>query len=132
MGEIVKFIVFVVAVIFATSAYAADSIKPTGLNWAKFSGTISIEEGQYILADKDGYAFRIAKKYVRISDTAILVKSGVPATVLGRSNGDKHILSDCKRQDDCPSKCCACIGLVRVCCGSGGTRGICLGAWGCP
>jgi hypothetical protein len=38
----------------------------------------------------------------------------------------------CTRQEDCPSRCAACIGLVRVCCGSGGTRGICFGVWSCP
>jgi hypothetical protein len=87
--------------------------------------------------DQDG-AIEMAPGDVRISSSAILVRNNAPAKVLRsphppeKPGSTPRANASCEPQDDCPAKCCACIGLVRVCCSGGGTRGVCVGAWGCP
>lgn len=110
--------------------------------WIEFKGKAQKQGSKYFLsAGKGGGAFDIDQQNVRISGGKVQVRTGVPARIVSaptkRSLATKAAVaetaaSDCVRQDDCPSKCCACIGLVRVCCGEGGTRGVCLGVWGCP
>jgi hypothetical protein len=112
--------------------------------WLRFQGTAEDKGATYILrASQGGGAFEVSKKYVKRKGKSIYVRNGVEANILTTpapstpttdtaQPQNPKAASDCHHQDDCPSKCCACIGLVRVCCGSGGTRGVCLGGWGCP
>jgi hypothetical protein len=117
--------------------------SPNSKKWIRFKGTAQ-ENGQtYLLRalTKSGGVIEMAKEHVKVKGKTVMVENNVDAKVVeapkplvmntARANSSVSA-SDCHRQDDCPSKCCACIGLVRVCCGEGGTRGVCLGAWGCP
>jgi len=112
-------------------------ITKPGPTWIAFKGN-AIDKGQhYLLKGVSGGSFEIAKENVRITGRAVRVRVGADAKIVEQPKkiqvkNRAALLSDCHEQDDCPSKCCACIGLVRVCCGEGGTRGVCLGAWGCP
>jgi hypothetical protein len=102
-------------------------------DWLTFRGTAEDKGQTYLLkADKAGGAIEIAKEYVKISGKSIKVKNGEDAKIISPPAMADKKAAGCVTQEDCPSKCCACIGLVRVCCGEGGTRGFCLGAWGCP
>lgn len=119
----------------------------TELDWLPFHGEAEKTGSRMTLrASLGGGVLEMAAEDVRVNDGRVEVRNRAAAAVTeqpgfieARSfleslepHVRRQLLSDCHRQDDCPSKCCACIGLVRVCCGEGGTRGICLGAWGCP
>ena len=103
--------------------------------WIRFHGEAIEKEQVYLLIATNGSgAFEIGKDNVRFEDGRIEVRVGVDATVIDPANGVARArrVGNCNQQDDCPSKCASCIGFVRVCCGGGGTRGVCLGFYGCP
>jgi hypothetical protein len=135
------------------------AVKSDGkVEWAVFSGKAVKKDGKVVLSDKAGGSIEMAAPDVEIGKDSTRVRIGVPAKILAHPKAanpvekalqskatgltelaaecdctsPKPCCAQCIRQDDCPSKCCACIGLVRVCCGDGGTRGICLGVWSCP
>ena len=110
-------------------------------DWIRFHGSSEINGDKITLrANVGGGAFEMRVSDVWISGEIVCVRNNAPATVTEHPSINTRVgisLDDvgsdgCTRQDDCPSGCCSCIGAVRVCCGSGGTRGFCLGVWGCP
>jgi hypothetical protein len=120
------------ATLSATSADDQAAKKPadTAPEWLVFKGTAKLSPKEAVLTASNGASFEMARADVRTSGDKVEVRNNAPAKVhppKGPSAKD-----GCHDQDDCPSKCCACIGAVRVCCGEGGTRGLCFGAWGCP
>jgi hypothetical protein len=135
---LVTMLVFLLCTFASRTALSQDSqdSEHGPAKWLTFKGDAFQNGDQYVLRDSTGRQFKIAKKYVRTERGKIFVENEVPADVQESrrpsSLGGSVRVQHCARQDDCPSKCCACIGLVRVCCGSGGTRGVCIGVWGCP
>lgn len=113
------------------------STKPADVaDWIPFKGSAATNGDQVQLTADNGDAFEMDAKDVKVSGTDIQVKANADAHTVKHAGGGTRpanaIGGDCHKQDDCPSHCASCIGLVRVCCGGGGTRGFCLGAYGCP
>lgn len=135
-----KLFVFTFSILFMmfSSIQVASSAEreTTNAEWAPFNGTTEEKGSTVVLkATVGGGAFEVAKDNVRIQDNKVEVRIGIDAKIIDQPKSDISLNSmtqSCARQEDCPSKCCACIGLIRVCCGSGGTRGVCLGFWSCP
>ena len=108
--------------------------------WLPFSGNATAEGDDVILQGAGGGAFRMRASDVVVGEGVVLVRNQSNASILehpkvralSKIEIESAAPGGCVRQDDCPEGCCACIGLVRVCCGHGGTRGVCLGVWGCP
>ena len=110
-------------------------------DWIRAHGTAEPDGDHFIIrAHVGGGAFRMHKNDVWQGEGVVCVRNRADATVVEKPNvrlslgvdSSKIRADGCHEQDDCPSKCCSCIGAVRICCGSGGTRGFCLGVWGCP
>ena len=112
--------------------------------WVTFNGIAEPGEKTFLLKAADGGgSFEVSRENVRLRDNTVEVRVGIKAKIVEQPQSTPEKVSlpgtdnfepsqPCHIQDDCESKCCACIGLVRICCGSGGTRGICLGIWSCP
>jgi len=109
---------------------ATDGSAKSRLEWVEFAGRATTAGARVTLSGGSGGEVEMDSKDVRTEGGRVLVRNNSPATIKAPPGGGQK--SACAKQDDCPSKCCACIGLVRVCCGEGGTRGVCFGVWGCP
>jgi hypothetical protein len=121
---------------------SSNAQSPT---WVTFHGTAKTEGSSYILNSSSaaGGAILISKLYVKLYEMHgqhIRVKVGAPAKILTEPTVSEPAsaqkvaanVAACHEQADCPTKCCACIGAIRVCCGSGEIRGLCVGDWRCP
>jgi hypothetical protein len=110
--------------------------------WVTFQGTATTQGSSYILnaSSEGGGSISISKKDVKVYGHHIRVRVGVPSKIVAEPKISESAAADkltgnvatCHEQADCSTKCCACIGAIRICCGSGETRGSCLGEWGCP
>src|ERR1035441_2872264 len=98
-------------------------------DWLHFKGTAEDEGETYLLRAQDGHgAIRMPKEHVAIHEGIVSVRNNSPASIVERPKrrvlvgvlASEVSTQGCVRQDDCPTKCCACIGLVRVCCNTGG------------
>ncbi len=110
-------------------------------SFLKFDGTFKLQKDKYILKGSKGGELQMDTINVKIENNIAYVKDNSPCKIISEpikittdknKNNLNKTKSDCARQEDCPSGCCMCIGAVRICCGDGGTRGFCLGVWGCP
>ena len=107
--------------------------------WLPFAGTIEDSGNIFLMKAGEGEgSFEMAHEDVVVIEGKVFVRDDRLANVVEKPEkrlligvAEAEIQGDCVVQADCPSGCCQCIGLVRICCG-GGTRGICFGAWGCP
>jgi hypothetical protein len=125
------------------------------IEWAPFNGSATAQGPVYVLKGTNGGKIAMDRKHVRLVKGRPEVKIGANALLLDAPQGMNpassvqtiaqnapagHLpansavttLGICHKQDDCSSGCASCIGLVRVCCGGGGTRGVCFGVYGCP
>lgn len=98
--------------------------------WLPFNGTAEIQDdAYYILRGHLGGAIRVAKNDVVVEGDAVAVRDNVSAEIV-----EQPLIKTEKMGLDCPT-CptgnCACIGCIKICCGSGGTRGMCIGVVGC-
>jgi hypothetical protein len=106
--------------------------------WLPFEGKATLKGEMYTIVTKNGYTLEAPKAEVQVSGGFIGLKNNGAAKLVSSPKAiekDAKAMS-CVIQNDCPSKCCACIPTfiicVRVCCGSGGTRGVSAGLWSCP
>ena len=124
--------------------------KDTNPVWVRMDVTVEDKGANYILTSRnpDGGAIETLKANVEIAGQVVklrvrdntdvkVVKTPVVNKTAGKASAPKAA-GDCVKQEDCPTQCGACVptgfqgNCVRVCCGTGGARGIGLGVWGCP
>lgn len=135
-----------ILITYTPHVFADDKVQ----EWVPFDGKATLQGPVYVLKGATGGTIAMDKKHVRISGGKPQIKVGENALIIDSPKASATMapetvasvrtstdaapatLGMCQRQEDCPSGCASCIGLIRVCCGSGGTRGICLGVYGCP
>jgi hypothetical protein len=124
--------------------------KGTNPEWVQMDVTLADKGATYLLTAKnpDGGAIETSKANVEITGKVIklrvrgntdvqVVKTPAINKNAAQGNAPKAA-GDCVDQAACSTKCGACFptgykGIcIRVCCGTGGTRGIASGLWGCP
>ena len=100
-------------------------------DWLPFAGSVTPDgTTHFVLHGLHGGSIRVAKDDVLMDGGCIAVKNGSGAQIVDNPK-TTTTLGRGMPCNDCPSHQCACIGFLRVCCGSGGIKGACIGIVGC-
>ncbi len=102
--------------------------------WVKFNGSATKSHSATILRSSSGKGvLEVDTGSVRVTGSNVEIRVGSVVRVLEYPLGNRPATQPVTPDETVLPNCEAttCLGMIKICCGSGVVLGRCLGAWGC-